>query len=145
VPLFELLAEGTPAPVEVPLDGVGPYGVRDEKSNLVVMATRDRIIVAMGHADYGSLEEARQVGIRALERLPETPVHAAGFNLRFSAVQTGDVTALVQAGIDDRLSQSETAQAEKAFKDAVDKELLEKLRNRLKDSGTFREAIGPAA
>ena len=77
--LFEL-PEGTPVLVEVSMDWMAPYRVRH--SELTVMAERGRLIVAADEARYELLDQARQVAVRAMERLPETPLTAAGYNIR---------------------------------------------------------------
>ncbi len=101
------LEDGTAIPVEVPLDGVGPYRVRSEDHGLVVMANNNRLIIDLDNADYSSLKQALIVGKRALEKLPETPVIAAGFNLRFRVVDTNEAMQLFDKEIDNKFSDSD--------------------------------------
>ena len=79
------LAEGSPVLVEVPIDGLAPYRVRHD--NLTVTAEMGRLVVNADSPHYALLDRARGIAIRAIEALPETPLTAAGFNVR---VKIGD-------------------------------------------------------
>ena len=78
--LFDL-AEGTKVEIGMSVDAVGPYRVRHE--NMTVMVDEYRLIVEPRESDHKSLEAAMKIAWRALDQLPETPVAAAGYNLRF--------------------------------------------------------------
>jgi hypothetical protein len=77
--LFEL-EQGTPVELEVPMDGLAPYRVSHEE--ITVTAERGRLTIYSKKPNYAQLDRARSVAIRAIEGLPETPVTAAGFNIR---------------------------------------------------------------
>jgi hypothetical protein len=83
--LFEL-PETTPVDVEVPLDVMAPFRVRHE--NVTVTAGSDRLVLEPSNNTYPNLEQAMKVGLMALGGLPETPVLAAGFNVRFKSSDT---------------------------------------------------------
>lgn len=83
--LFEL-PETTPVDVEIPLDVLAPFRVRHE--NVTVIAGGDRLVLEPSKDTYPNLEQAMKIGLRALGRLPETPVMAAGFNIRFKSPDT---------------------------------------------------------
>jgi hypothetical protein len=74
------LEKGTPIAVEVPVDGLAPYRVTHEE--ITVTAEPGRLTVYAKSPNYAILDRARSVAIRAIEDLPETPVTAAGFNIR---------------------------------------------------------------
>src|ERR1051326_5820594 len=74
--------EGEPVvQVELPLEYQGP--IKISYGSLTVVPATDRIIVEMGDATYDNLGAACEIARRALEGLPETPVRAAGINLRY--------------------------------------------------------------
>jgi hypothetical protein len=77
--LFEL-DEGTPIAVEVPMDGLAPHRVRHD--GIIVTADSGRLAISLEVPNLKNLERARQIAIRAIEKLPETPLTAAGFNIR---------------------------------------------------------------
>ena len=77
--LFEL-AEGTPIMVEVPMDGLAPHRVRHD--GFIVTAEPGRLALTMETPTLTNLERARQIAARAVRALPETPLTAAGFNIR---------------------------------------------------------------
>ena len=77
--LFEL-DEGTPIAVEVPIDGLAPHRVRHE--GIVVTAEPGRLALTVEMPSLQNLERARQIAVRAMKNLPETPLTAAGFNIR---------------------------------------------------------------
>ena len=74
------LDEGTPIVVEVPMDGLAPHRVRHEE--IIVTAEPGRLALTVEVPTLKNLERARQIAIRAMEKLPETPLTAAGFNIR---------------------------------------------------------------
>jgi hypothetical protein len=78
--LFEL-DEGTPIAVEVPMDGFAPHRVRHK--GIIVTAETGRLVLMLEVPNLKNLEHARQIAIRAMEKLPETPLTAGGFNIRF--------------------------------------------------------------
>jgi len=100
--LFNLPNE-TPINIEVPIDGIGPYRVKNEK--LIVSTDGTRLIIALEQQDYETLEHAKEIAIRALKKLPETPVSAAGFNIRFHSQTIGaNLVSLTKSKIDELIS-----------------------------------------
>lgn len=103
--LFEL-DEGTPIAVEVPMDGLAPHRVRHE--GIIVTAEPGRLTLTVEVPTLTNLSRARQIAIRAMEKLPETPLTAAGFNIRLklddppeqllNATTAGTNTLLSDAG-----------------------------------------------
>src|SRR5437016_1158114 len=77
--LFQLPPE-TEIGIEVPMDAIGPFRVSHE--DLTVMVGGSHLMVEARENDLPSLERALRVARRAMESLPETPVVAAGFNIR---------------------------------------------------------------
>lgn len=69
----------TPVQVEIPLDGIAPYRVRD--GSIIIMAQPKRLHIIAEPPCYENLERALQIASVALTELPETPVQAAGFNI----------------------------------------------------------------
>jgi hypothetical protein len=97
------LPEGTPVQVFVPLDAIAPYQVRHE--NITVIAGSDRLLIQPTTNNYDNLVAAMAVARRALEGLPETPITAAGFNLRYRSTDSNDaLQELTTHPFDDRLS-----------------------------------------
>jgi hypothetical protein len=84
--LFKLPeGENRPLRIEVPLDGVSPYRVRHADDNVVVMVNEQRLIIEAATRTYATLAKAMEVGVNALNALPETPFSASGFNIHFTA------------------------------------------------------------
>ncbi len=102
------VAPDTPVGVEVPIDGVACYRVRDLQDKLIVTADEARVQVLLNDITYETLELAMKAGARVLGELPVTPVSAAGINLCFGfepapelAIPMGDApmdTKLAEAG-----------------------------------------------
>jgi hypothetical protein len=100
--LFEL-PQGTPVQVEVPIDRPGPYRVLHD--GLMVIPSSNQLEVAPQALELGSLQKASRVAQMALRALPETPVFAAGINIRYRFASLPDeLIDLVKAPIDDVLS-----------------------------------------
>ena len=78
--LFKL-AEGTGIQVAIPVNLFEPAQI--EHDGIVVRVEERRLIIATENPSYESLNNAMQTGCNALRDLPETPVFAAGFNIRF--------------------------------------------------------------
>jgi hypothetical protein len=81
-----LLPPETEIGIEVPMDAIGPYRVRHR--DIVVMVSSAQLIVESTENNFPSLQRAMRIAYRAMESLPETPVFAAGFNIRCQG--TGD-------------------------------------------------------
>ena len=77
--LFEL-PKGTPVMVEVPMDGLAPHRVRHD--GVIVTAEPSRLTLTTEDPTLGNIERAKCIAARAINALPETPLTAAGFNLR---------------------------------------------------------------
>jgi hypothetical protein len=102
--LFEL-DEGTPIAVEVPMDGLAPHRVRHD--GIIVTAEPGRLALTVEVPGLANLERARQIAVRAITRLPETPLTAAGFNIRLKLDDPPE-----------QLLNATTADAEKLLSDA---------------------------
>lgn len=74
------LKDATPILVEVPLDGLAPYRVKYEK--LTIVASAVRLSIETDTPTFELLERAKLTAVRAIEDLPQTPLTAAGFNIR---------------------------------------------------------------
>lgn len=97
------LPEGTPILVEVPMDGLAPYRVRHD--SLTVTAEMGRLVVNADAARYELLDRARDAAARAIDGLPETPLTAAGYNVRVRiADPPNDLLAAMTCSIDGLLS-----------------------------------------
>jgi hypothetical protein len=101
--LFKLDSE-TPVEVSVPLDTVAPPLVKYER--MTVVAGGDRLIIKPDDYDYQQLASAMELGVRAVQALPETPLAAVGINVKFSADQQLESLQVVtsKAKFDNRLS-----------------------------------------
>jgi hypothetical protein len=100
--LFEL-PEATPIELEVAVDLPGPFRVGHD--GLIVIPAPGRLEVAVRIASPAALQRACVVCQRALASLPETPVSAAGVNIRYRLTEIPDaVLDLVRAPLDEALS-----------------------------------------
>jgi hypothetical protein len=66
--------------IAVPMDALGPYRV--SHGDLVIMVSSAQLIVEATENNFPSLQRAMRIAQRAMHSLPETPVSAAGFNIR---------------------------------------------------------------
>jgi len=102
VRLFELPA-GTPIELELAVDQPGQFRVSHE--GVIVVPGPGRLEISAREPDAASLERACTLCRRALQRLPETPVSAAGVNIRYRFAELPDVVFdLMRAPIDGTLS-----------------------------------------
>jgi len=105
--LFQL-PPNTALQIEVPLDAIGPYRVLYD--NVVVMAGSNQLIVEASICDMGTLEKALVVAHRAVQDLPETPVTAAGYNIRYQGQSTDPglqpLLAALESAVDLRLAET---------------------------------------
>ena len=97
------LESGTPIGVEVPIDGLAPYKVKHE--NIIVMVDRRSLTVFAGTPQYDPLEKAMGIAAKAIKSLPETPVSASGFNIRYKIEEPLDALLTKSAAkLDDLIS-----------------------------------------
>ena len=114
------LPDGTQTHVAVPLDGVSPYLVTHPNEMIVARADQQRVIIDLKEKTYKALGEAMKAGVNVLTSLPETPVSAAGFNLRFESDDpSADHLAWTEAKIDARLSDQAWRIAERSVTRAL--------------------------
>lgn len=67
--------------MEVPADTIGPYRVHFDE--LMILVDWSRLVVEIPANDYDGLQRAMGVAVRAMQDLPETPLSASGFNIRY--------------------------------------------------------------
>ena len=102
--LFDLSPE-TPVKIEVPVDGMGPYKITHDQISVVVVP--GRLEVALDLPNFELLDRARQIGVRALERLPETPVTAVGINIRYRSKEpAAELIEAARCGVDQNLTEA---------------------------------------
>jgi hypothetical protein len=102
--LFKL-PEGTGIEVSIPVNLFGPVQVKHD--GVMVRVEAQRIVIATEKASYKALNRAMATACNALRDLPETPVFAAGFNIRFKVDAQGEPSELdeiVQTSLDTDLS-----------------------------------------
>jgi hypothetical protein len=87
--LFQL-PPNIPVQVLIPIDLPAPYQVQHEGQAVTVFP--DRLVVAPVRPGFATLAAALEIGRRALDDLPRTPLLAAGINVRYRSV--GPVAAL---------------------------------------------------
>lgn len=91
--------------IAVPMDGISPYQVKSPNSAIVVTTEINLLRIHLLVKDYDTLCDAMKIGVNALESLPETPVTAAGFNVKFrSSDYDSSQISLVSSDIDGILS-----------------------------------------
>ncbi len=96
------LGDGTPIEVQVAIDTIGPLRVRHDQ---VIVSVNNEVleVIAEDHS-FSGLSKAMKVAAKALEKLPVTPVTAAGFNVRYRFDEVpGQTVELFDSLLDDRL------------------------------------------
>ena len=98
------LDKDTPVEVLVPLDMVAPPVVKYER--IAVVAGNEHLIIQPDDPEYPQLAKAMELGGRALQNLPETPLAAVGINVKFRVGQEVEALQAVtrKAEFDNRLS-----------------------------------------
>jgi hypothetical protein len=76
------LPQGQALEVLVPLEGRGP--IRVTSGDITVVPSEGALVVTPLHPTKEALAHAAEVATRALQDLPETPVFAAGVNIRYA-------------------------------------------------------------
>lgn len=100
------LERGTPIAVEVAVDGLAPIRVRHE--NLTVVPGQSKLVIHTNEPTYANLDHAKEIAVRAIEGLPETPLTAAGFNIRIKIdIVPDQLLNAIHAQIDNRLSDAD--------------------------------------
>lgn len=100
--LFEL-PEGSPIDIEVAVDRPGAFRVRHD--GVIVEPSSIGLTISGVACDMLTLARACEVGRRALNGLPETPVLAAGINFKYRISEMPDaVLDLLESPLDDKLS-----------------------------------------
>ncbi len=100
------LEEGTPIEVMIPLDGLNAPKVRYD--GLTVIANANRLIIAPDETKYSNIDKARQIAINAINSLPETPLTAAGFNVRVRVEEPPEeIVTVTSSEIDNLLSDND--------------------------------------
>ena len=94
---------GTALDVQVALDQMVPHRV--ERNGIAVQVFADRLIVGADAMTFRQLQSSNQIAARAMTELPETPVSAAGFNIRYVADRDCDeLREILKHESDERLS-----------------------------------------
>lgn len=100
------LPEGTPIELEVSVDRPGPFRIGHD--GIVVVPTPGRLEVAPRVASIDGLKRACGLCQTAVQVLPETPVSAAGVNIRYQFTELPDgVFDLLRAPLDGALADAE--------------------------------------
>jgi hypothetical protein len=101
------LPEGTPVALEVPVnDMLAPWRVRH--AGITVAIGRNNLDFSCDTATFPTLELARQLANLAISQLPQTPITAVGYNVRYrSAEPLPDVAELIANKLEGRLSDNE--------------------------------------
>lgn len=97
------LAPGTPIQVAIPMDIMSVPLVQHE--GLTVSVEQQRLLIRADKPTYDDLDRARLIAVKAIQKLPETPMTAAGFNVRIKIDDpTDDLLTMSKSKIDDFLS-----------------------------------------
>lgn len=90
--------------VDVPLDGLSPYRIKDPQQEIMFIPENNQLVIRIIKMDYTIMEKALQYGLKVLAWLPETPISAAGFNIRFkSSDATPELIDIFRSSIDSKL------------------------------------------
>lgn len=97
------LPDNTPIDLELAVDRPGHFRVAH--NGMVVVPTMNSLEVFPRISDALSLQRACELAALALMQLPETPVTAAGVNIRYDFTELPDaIHDLIKASVDDFLS-----------------------------------------
>ncbi len=97
------LERGTPVEVQVAIDQQAP--IRVLHSDLMVIPSRDSLVVQPVLPSVRSLRSAATALARGIRSLPETPMVAAGVNVRYRVDPVPDeLLNVVASGVDSRLA-----------------------------------------
>ena len=97
------LPEGTPLEVMIAIDAIAPPLVKHDK--MVVVAASDRLTVQPEICSFDELARACTLASAAVRSLPETPLIAAGFNIKYTTQGYFEAIDLALASeLDDRAS-----------------------------------------
>lgn len=97
------LKDGTPLEVAIALDGLGPPRVRYE--GITVISNTGRLVISVDDNKYTNVDKARKMAIKAINSLPETPLTAAGINIRFRVQEPPEsIIVATSSEIDNLLS-----------------------------------------
>jgi hypothetical protein len=112
------LEEGTPIVVEIPLNMLGSPRVKYK--DLAVVVDQQSLTIMSERLTYEGLNHAREIAVKAINSLPETPLTATGFNFRFKIDQpTGDLLNATKSKIDELLSDADFEIKERNVKRSV--------------------------
>src|SRR6478752_7533850 len=100
--LFKVGKE-VPMGIELAIEEVQPPRVRHD--GLVVVVATDRLIVAPEISNVANLKRAANLLISAVQALDQTPLRAAGINLRFSHPDPNALLDDRRTPLDDRLEE----------------------------------------
>lgn len=102
--LFQL-PDGTPVDVQVAVDRPVPHRVHYD--GLIVTPSSSALIISVHQCDSQSLQKACALAKNALLSLPETPLTAAGINIRYQIEELPDeLLQLIETPIDGTFSDS---------------------------------------
>ncbi len=76
------IPEGTPLEVMIAIDAIAPPLVKHDK--MVVVAASDRLTVQPEICNFDELMKACTLASNAVKSLPETPLLAVGFNIKYT-------------------------------------------------------------
>ena len=76
------LPEGTPMEVMIAIDAIAPPLVKHDK--MVVVAASDRLTIQPEICSFDELMKACDLASSAVKSLPETPLLAVGFNIKYT-------------------------------------------------------------
>ena len=99
--LFKL-PEGSGIEVLVPVNSLEPSQVKH--NGIFVRVEKSQLIIGTDKPSYEELIKVMKTGCNALQDLPETPVFAAGFNVRFKIDDYPEFEEITQSSIDTQIS-----------------------------------------
>jgi hypothetical protein len=99
------LPEARQFAVMVPMDGHTPFQVRHPDYGIIAYVDSLRLYLSLEAPNHEDLARAMGFGRMILEKLPETPISAAGINIKYRATEKEPAQAdLVKAQMDDSLA-----------------------------------------
>jgi len=100
------LTDKTPVQVAVAMDGLAPCKIKHNQ--LIVMVDDNLLEIATEDTDFTTMAKAMEIGRNALESLPETPIVAGGYNIRYKFDSIEDeILDLIKTPIDSALSKAQ--------------------------------------
>ena len=130
------MAEPTKLKVGISVDGIAPCEIQDENGEITVIPEFNLVRFELAKPEYPMLGKAMEMGVNLLEALPETPLIAVGYNIRYRSDQPEPTfLALTATPLESKLAgQEKVVRTENKHSMSYEEGLLNLLISEAKDS-----------